>query len=160
MEVNKEIEKIIEYQNASLRIQTKKSEAALKTIIEVVKKDYESGEFDFSRFTDIKLKQEGKERHIKTYKPFSCEEVLCSYLKRALDKKFHIKYPNRNEYIHSLFDIISALQNMNDYSIFRFDFEDFFNSVSTEYVLKKYIITELHPSAASHLHTVRLHRLQ
>lgn len=140
MEVNKEIEKIIEYQNTSLRIQTKKSEAALKTIIEVVKKDYETGEFDFSRFTDIKLKQEGKERHIKTYKPFSCEEVLCSYLKRVLDKKFHIKYPNRNEYIHSLFDIISALQNMNDYSIFRFDFEDFFNSVSTEYVLKKYII--------------------
>lgn len=139
MEFNKEIEKIIEYQNASLLIQEKKSETALKAVIDGVKNDYENGNYDFSRFTDIVIKQIGKDRHIKTYSPFSCEEILCIYLKRVLDKKFHIRYPNRNEYVHSLFDIVSALHNMSDYSIFRFDFEDFFNSVSTEYVFKKYI---------------------
>lgn len=60
-------------------------------------------------------------------------------MKRLLDKKYYIKYPNRNEYIHSLFDIVSALRNMNDFVIFKFDFTDFFNSVSIEYVYKKYI---------------------
>ena len=128
MEFNKEIEKIIEYQNASLLIQEKKSETALRAIIDGIKNDYENGNYDFSRFTDIVIKQIGKDRHIKTYFPFSCEEILCIYLKRVLDKKFHIRYPNRNEYVHSLFDIVSALHNMNDYSIFRFDFEDFFQS--------------------------------
>ena len=41
--------------------------------------------------------------------------------------------------MHSLFDVISALHNMNDFSILRFDFEDFFNTVSSEYVFNKYI---------------------
>lgn len=139
MEINKEIEKIIEYQNSSLLLQDRKSESALKTIIENVKDNYKSGNYNFLSFTDIAIKQFGKVRHTKTFEPFSCEETLCIYLKRVLDRKFHIKYPNRNEYMHSLFDVVNALHNMNDYSIFRFDFEDFFNSVSSEYVFKKYI---------------------
>ena len=71
MEFNKEIEKIIEYQNASLLIQEKKSETALKAVIDGVKNDYENGNYDFSRFTDIVIKQIGKDRYIKTYSPFS-----------------------------------------------------------------------------------------
>lgn len=140
MEINKEIEKIIEYQNSSLLLQDRKNETALKAIIESVKSDYINGNYDFSDFTDISIKQIGKVRHTKTFEPFSCEETLCIYLKRVLDRKFHIKYPNRNEYMHSLFDVVNALHNMNDYSIFRFDFEDFFNSVSSEYVFKKCIL--------------------
>ncbi len=139
MDINKEIEKIIEYQNSSLLLQDRKTEAALKAIIEQVTNNFENGDFDFSKFTDISIKQMGKLRHTKAFELFSCEETLCIYLKRTLDRKFHVKYPNRNEYIHSLFDVINALHNMNDFSIYRFDFEDFFNSISSEYVFQKYI---------------------
>ena len=135
----REIKKIIEYQNSSLLLQDRKNEAAINLITEKVIEDYKNKRYDFSKFTDISIKQIGKIQHTKSFEPFSCEEILCIYLKRVLDRKFHIKYPNRNEYIHSLFDTVSALHNMNDYSIFRFDFEDFFNSVSSEYVFKKYI---------------------
>ena len=44
--------------------------------------------------------------------------------------------------MHSLFDIVNALRNMNTYTIFRFDFEDYFNTVSCEYVFKKFISKE------------------
>ncbi|MFR4947819.1 hypothetical protein [Thomasclavelia spiroformis] len=140
MNIDKEIEKIVEYQNSLLPLQERNSQQNIESIISEIKQSYKNQDFNFSKFTDILIKREGKKRHIKTYPTFSCEEILCIYLKRTLDKKLHIKYPNRNEYIHSLFDVINALRNMNDFSIFRFDFEDYFNTVSSEYVFKKYII--------------------
>ena len=140
MEIKSEIKKIIEYQNALLLNPERKSEAAINALIDKVSNDYSTGNFNFSNFSDISINQMGKIRHTKMYQPFSQEEILCIYLKRLLDRKFHIKYPNRNEYMHSLFDIVNALHNMNDFVIVRFDFEDFFNSVSSEYVFKKYIV--------------------
>ncbi|SEL33329.1 reverse transcriptase domain-containing protein [Ruminococcus albus] len=140
MDINMEIEKIVKYRNASLLFKDRKNEFALASIIDRIKNDYKNYNFNFSEFENISLKQMDKVRHIKKYKDFSTEEVLCIYLKRVLDRKFHIKYPNRNEYMHSLFDMISALSKMNDFSIYRFDFKDFFNTVSSEYVFKKFIL--------------------
>ena len=117
MEICKEIKKIVEYQNMSLSITERRNESSLKQITESIQNDFNNGNYNFSKFTDIAVKQMGKVRHIKTYAPFSCEETLCIYLKRILDRKFSIKYPNRNEYIHSLFDMTNALRTMNDYSI-------------------------------------------
>ena len=139
MSITKEITKIIEYQNSTLLLKDRKNETAINSLIQQVIDDYENGNYDFTRFKEINKKQIGKIRHTKSYETFSCEETLCIYLKRTLDRKFHIRYPNRNEYMHSLFDVISALHNMNDFSILRFDFEDFFNTVSSEYVFNKYI---------------------
>ena len=140
MEIKNEIKKIIEYQNALLLNTERKNEAAINSLIDKISNDYDTGNFNFSNFSDVSINQMGKIRHTKMYQSFSSEEILCIYLKRLLDRKFHIKYPNRNEYMHSLFDIVNALHNMNDFVIVRFDFEDFFNSVSSEYVFKKYII--------------------
>ncbi len=140
MEIKSDIKRIIEYQNALLLNSERKSETAINALIDKVSNDYDTGNFNFSNFSDISIKQMGKIRHTKMYQPFSPEEILCIYLKRLLDRKFHIRYPNRNEYMHSLFDIVNALHNMNDFVIVRFDFKDFFNSVSSEYVFKKYII--------------------
>lgn len=139
MDIFKEIKKIVEYQNSQLPKHDRKSENAINIIVDRIINDYQNNNFDFSKFTDIQIKQADKIRHTKMYPAFSSEETLCIYLKRLLDRKFHIKYPNRNEYVHSLFDIVNALHNMNDYVIFRFDFNDFFNSISSEYVFKKYI---------------------
>lgn len=73
------------------------------------------------------------------FERFTTEEILCIFLKRELDRTFQIKYPNRNAFMRSTFDIVSSLKNMNDFVIFKFDFLDFFNSISSEFVLKKYI---------------------
>lgn len=140
MNMTNEITKIIEYQNSTLLLKDRKSESAINDLINKVVDDYNNENFDFTKYKEIDIKKMSKIRHTKSFEPFSCEEILCIYLKRILDRKFHIKYPNRNEYIHSLFDIISALHNMNDFSVFRFDFEDFFNTVSSEYIFKKYIL--------------------
>lgn len=140
MNIDNEIIKIIEYQNSVLLLKNKKSESAIKLLTQKIIDDYHNGSYDFTQFKAVNIKSFGKTRHTKSYEPFSCEETLCIYLKRTLDRAFHIKYPNRNKYIHSLFDIINALKNMNDFSIIKFDFEDFFNTVSCEYVFEKYII--------------------
>lgn len=139
MDINKEIEKIINYQNSSLNKKDRKPAVTLKYIIDSIIDDYNNDRYDFTKYVDIPLKQINKVRHIKKYETFSCEETLCIYLKRVLDRKYHIKYPNRNEYMHSLFDMISALSKMNDFSIYKFDFKDFFNTISSEYVFKKYL---------------------
>lgn len=117
MDINKEIEKIIEYQNASLPQSSRKTRDAIEEIINQIRQDYEQGNYDFKKSTLLAIKQGNKVRHTRSFESFSCEETLCVYLKRLLDKKFYIKYPNRNEYMHSLFDIVSALRNMNDYVI-------------------------------------------
>lgn len=140
MDIHNEIEKIIKYENASLCQKERKTEQAVEKIIKQIIYEYENNQYDFTKYTSISLNQMDKIRHIKSYEPFSCEETMCIYIKRLLDRKFHIKYPNRNEYVNSLFDMVNALKNMNDYSIFRFDFKNFFNSVSSEYVFYKYIL--------------------
>ena len=139
MDIYKEIERIIEYQNVSLPQKNRKSKGALQTIIDRVVQDYKDENFDFKQSKHLAIMQGDKVRHTRSFEMFSCEETLCIYLKRLLDRKYHVKYPNRNEYIHSLFDIVSALRNMNDFVVVKFDFTDYFNSVSSEYVYKKYI---------------------
>lgn len=139
MNIDKEIERIVEFQNSMLTVQEKLNEVELKLVIEKIKDDYWNGSYDFAKFKSVNKKQADKVRRTKTYEAFSSEQILCIYLKRVLDKQFHVKYPNRNEFMHSLFDVINALGKMNDYTILRFDFEDFFNTVSSEYVFKKYL---------------------
>lgn len=140
MNINEEIERIVIYQNSMLLIKDRKSEKAIKNIIEDIKKSYIDNDFDFTKFDTIHKKQVNKIRHIKKYKKLSCEETLCIYLKRLLDRKYRIQYPNRNEFMHSLFDVINAVRTMHDYTIVKFDFKDYFNSVSSEYVYKKYLV--------------------
>lgn len=108
MNMTKEITKIIEYQNSTLLLKDRKSETAINTLIHEVVDDYNNENFDFTKYKEINIKKMSKIRRTKSFEPFSCEEILCIYLKRILDRKFHFKYPNRNEYIHSLFDIISV----------------------------------------------------
>ena len=142
MDIQNELKKIIEYQNTSLPQADRKSEDEINAIIENIIDDYKQGNYNFNNYLHFSIKQNHKMRKVKAFTLFSCEEALCIYLKRTLDKRYHIKYPNRTKYMHSLFDIVNALRNMNTYTIFRFDFEDYFNTVSCEYVFKKFISKE------------------
>ena len=100
--------------------------------------DYKQGNYNFNNYLHFSIKQNHKMRKVKAFTLFSCEEALCIYLKRTLDKRYHIKYPNRTKYMHSLFDIVNALRNMNTYTIFRFDL----NHAKTKYISAQNIIPQ------------------
>lgn len=138
MDIQNELKKIIEYQNTSLPQADRKSEDEINAIIENIIDDYKQGNYNFNNYLHFSIKQNHKMRKVKAFTLFSCEEALCIYLKRTLDKRYHIKYPNRTKYMHSLFDIVNALRNMNTYTIFRFDL----NHAKTKYISAQNIIPQ------------------
>lgn len=100
--------------------------------------------FDFGCFEKHIITQNDKKRKIVRYTdPYSIENILCLSIKQILDKTFKIKYPNRNRISHTLFDIIAAISSMSDFTLIRFDFKDFFNSISADYAFQKFIKAKL-----------------
>lgn len=136
MEIEKELQRIAEYQNVLLPRCERKSEQAVNDVVTAAIEVCERGMYNFADYSKLQLHQTGKERKVIMYPPFSSEALLCIYLKRMLDRRFHISYPNRNTFVRSLFDITCALSDMSDYTIIKFDFKDFFNSVSSVFVYK------------------------
>lgn len=139
MDIKCELQRIAEYQNSLLSKHDRLSKETIDKIVANAVDVYEKKNYNFGSYNSIQLDQNGKKRNVKMYPPFSPEELLCIYLKRLLDRKFHISYPNRNVFVRELFNTVYALKDMSDYTIFRFDFSDFFNSVSSTYVFEKFI---------------------
>ncbi len=137
--IKNEITKIVEYYNSQFLENQRKNDEELTSIIETICNKIIEQEYDFSSFESMKITQSNKKREVYKYSEWSVEHFLCVYLKRCLDKKFRVKYANRNEQMHLLFSTLSSLRNMKDYVIVKFDFENFFESISSEYVYKKYI---------------------
>ena len=139
----KELGKILQFYNTTLEYSERKDDSEIQVILNNTLLNYNSNNFNFSNYKTIVLNQQGKRRQAKQYDLWSSERFLCTYLKRIIDKTFKLKYANRNEQIHLLFGILSTVQNMRDFVIVKFDFEDFFNSISSEYVYKKFIDNSL-----------------
>lgn len=100
----------------------------------------ESSTLNFKKIETLILNQNGKKRIVKEYTDkLSPENILCSYIKHILDINFKVTYPNRNKAMKSLFSIFSAIIQMTDFTIIRFDFKNYFNTISSEYVFEKYI---------------------
>lgn len=99
--------------------------------------------YDFTSAQSMILNQNDKKRLVKAFNEFSCENILCHCAKQILDRSFSIKYPNRNKSVRALFDIMKAVRQMSDFTIIKFDFKDYFNSVSSIYVFEKYIKNKL-----------------
>lgn len=86
------------------------------------------------------INQGSKRRIIKQYEnPLSSEYIASQIIKEILDRRFKIKYPNRNKITKELFSILPAIIQMSEFTIVKFDFKDFFNSLSSIYVFEKYI---------------------
>lgn len=84
------------------------------------------------------IKQQKKARLI--YKVNSInEEMALKYLKRRLDIEFNIKYANRNCIMRELFPIIENISWLGDFTIFRFDFKHFFQSVEARKIFDEYV---------------------
>ena len=102
--------------------------------------DVKNTSYHFENTDIIILQQGSKKRLVKLYiDKYSSENVLCQSIKQVLDKDFRVDYPNRNKISRSLFSILPAAIQMADYTIVRFDFRDYFNSVSAEYAYCKCI---------------------
>lgn len=139
MQIQREIERAVRHQVA-IDTQTVKSPEDVALVVESTKKSLQNSTYDFSNSDSIVLHQNGKKRFVKLYpNPYSAESVLCQCVKQILDRTFKVKYPNRNRTIKSLFAILSAVKQMSDFTIVKFDFKDYFNSISTIYLFEKFL---------------------
>lgn len=137
MQFEKEIQRAVKHQTY-IGDGERKTEEELTQIANNVINDIQNKNYDFSRFSNIVLKQHGKKRYAKQYLDcFSTESILCQYIKQIIDREFRIQYANRNSIMRSLFDILPAVQKMMDFTIAKIDFKDYFNSVSAPYVFRK-----------------------
>jgi hypothetical protein len=139
MRLTNEIERAIKHLNADAVVSDKIDDTEITSLVGKTIADLIIGNFDFSKYTSLVLKQGTKRRRVMLYKLFSTENVLCQYIKQILDRRFKVKYPNRNKAIHTLFDFLKAVKQMSEFTVIKFDFKDYFNSVSASYVFERYI---------------------
>ena len=143
MGIEKEVERAVK-RIAALDTKSEKSSAELDRIISMVKTSMETSAFDFGKTTSLVLNQNGKKRRVKQYEDlYSAESVFCQCIKQILDRVFKVKYPNRNKTIKELFSVLAATVQMSDFTIVKFDFKDYFNSISSVYVFEKYLKSNL-----------------
>lgn len=143
MYFEKEIERAVRHQ-ASLDKQISKTQEEIKSITTNIKDLIKNSKYDFSDYSSIVLKQNGKKRFIKRYKDlYSTESILCQCIKQILDRAFKVQYPNRNKTIKSIFGFLSAIKQMSEFTIIKFDFKDYFNSLSAIYIFEKILKLKL-----------------
>lgn len=132
------LQSIVDTQHKLFEVQNHEITANYPTY-EEVKSAISNNKIDFNSKTHFVLKQQSKKRFGYMYNKNSIEYIVCLYLKKRIDKEFNIKYPNRNKIIRTLFSTLTLLKNMQDFTIYKFDFKDFFNSISSSYVNQIYI---------------------
>ena len=143
MNFEKEIERAVYHQIAN-DTQVLKGQEEINNTIESVKNKIKKREYDFSKLSSMVLNQSGKKRFVKLYSnTFSVENILCQYIKQLIDRTFKVNYPNRNSTITDLFNILTAVRQMSNFTIVKFDFKDYFNSVSATYVYEKILKNDL-----------------
>ncbi len=135
MTFEEEVHRAVKHQ-ASLDTDSQKTEGELLAIEAAVLTTVSSGVYDFSRSESIVLMQNnGKKRFVKQFiERYSPESILCQCIKQILDRTFKIKYPNRNKSVRALFDVLKSVKQMADFTIIKYDFKDYFNSISAMYV--------------------------
>lgn len=143
MKLITEIPRAINYINAQ-DTKNPKDEEEKKNLSDMILQDFKSNSFDFSQIESIVLNQNGKKRFAKRFTNiYSTENILCQCIKQILDREFKVKYPNRNKISKTLFNFIGTIKNMSDFTILKFDFKNYFNSVSSAYVYEKILRHQL-----------------
>ncbi len=139
MKIQMDIERAVRHIAAN-NYDVKKTDQEISGIINSVNTAISANAYNFDDLSTIVLNQNGKKRVVKKYEDiFSVENVLCQHIKHVLDREFKVKYPNRNKVIRSLFSYIAAAKQMTNFTVVKFDFKDYYNSVSSIYVFEKYI---------------------
>lgn len=86
-----------------------------------------------------KIKKDGKIRKIYTVDKESDEYIVIRYLKKKLDLIFNVKYPNRSEIMPELFSLIKKIECLTNYTVYKFDFKSFFETIDAEMIWNNYI---------------------
>lgn len=134
-----EVKKIVLYLNSLYLKNERKTATEVQKLIEKTVIAIENKSYNLEPLISMFLNQNGKRRLVKSYSDWSVEQVISIYLKRCLDRTFRVTYPNRNEYMHIVFDVVSSIKDMSDFVIVKFDFKDYFNTISSCYVYEKFI---------------------
>lgn len=133
-----EVPRAIRHINSQISIKdtvNKKDDSEMNLIADRVLNEFQAGTFTFNNTETIILNQRSGKRLVKRFtNEFSTENILCQCIKQILDREFKVKYPNRNKISKSLFNTIGSIKHMSDFTIIKFDFKDYFNSVSSLYV--------------------------
>lgn len=95
-------------------------------------------ELHFEEFNSIFIKKDGKKREICVTNT-SKDKLLVNYLAKRMREVFNISFPDRDQIMEIVINLIDALPQLQDYTIYRFDFKNFFKSVSSKLVYEKYI---------------------
>lgn len=111
-------------------------------LVDIINK-WHSGLFDFSSFSVLKIKKNSKQRKVACYKENSVEDILSQSISIYLKSIFKLDFPNRNLYITSLDGTFSLMKNLNNFCILKFDFNNFYNSVSSKIIFKKFILSRI-----------------
>lgn len=144
MSIKKEIDRAVKLTAALNGNTTPKTPAEQDQIVLTVEEAVRNSAFNFNNATSAVLSQDGKKRLVKRYTDlYSPEHILCQCIKQILDRTFKVRYPNRNKISHDLFATLTATIQMADFTIVKFDFKDYFNSISSIYVFEKYLRSNL-----------------
>jgi len=123
-------------QDKIARKTTKEIDDITKRVVD----DLKNNSFNFTNAIPQTITKHGDVRYTKKFDDLlSTESVLCQYIRHTLDKTLKVTYPNRNKMVNELFNTINAILTMSDFTIFRFDFKDYFNTVSAEYVFERHV---------------------
>jgi len=142
MRFDNEIARAVRHQ-AAKDTKSNKTKSEIEDIIDNIKTAIANNQYDFSQSEAIVLNQNGNKRFVKQFIDYSPESILCQCIKQILDRVFRVKYPNRNKSVRSLFGLLTAVKQMSDFTIVKFDFKDYFNSVSAIYVFEKFMKAKL-----------------
>ncbi len=119
-----------------------KDNELIKSIVDKNLDDIRNNHISFSQLVSItKYKKNKKLRVIaKISDKNKVEFVLLQYLKSLLLKKCNINFSTRQCTMTLLLDKLKIIKDIKEYTVVRFDFKNYFNSVSAEYVYTKYLL--------------------
>lgn len=111
----------------------------IEKILDNVIADIKVGNVNFSNLKKISLKKGDGKRFVCLFNKKTTEGVLISYVKSCMDYMLNVYYPNRDDVMHRFFNEVRLLRNLRGFLVYKFDFEDYFNSISMEYVYEFFI---------------------
>jgi hypothetical protein len=100
-----------------------------------ISRSIESGSFDFS---SNKFKRYDG-RLVTEFEDLSAENIILLHLKHVLKNTFKVHFSNRNKIVDELIDKLKVARSLNDLTILKFDFKEYFYSISTQYVYDRFI---------------------
>ena len=93
------------------KIDYAQDELTLEQNINRATMDIDKGNFDFTKHKKDIFTRNGKKRQIYSFEPLSTENILCHYLKREIDKAFHVRYASRSKIINLIFNTLPVVKN-------------------------------------------------